>query len=186
GRGGQGGPGWRAARDAPASALTSLDGFLREFPDTPHRAEVRELAQTLKDELNARRFAQDRQFVADLIRSESLPNVALADQIERARGFLAEHADSPSRIEVQHRLDAYLKRQDENDIEKARDYSRRYPGQFAARIERYQEYLKAHQAGGRYLSEAIEAKDRVLREWDTYAYRQAHDHLLAHPDDVAE
>src|SRR5262249_15095266 len=167
-------------------ALANLDGFLREFPDTPHRAEVLKLARTLKEELNARRFAQDRQFVDDLVRSESLPNVALADQIERARQFLAEHPDSPSRIEVQHRLDAYLLRLDENDIEKARDYSRRFPTQFATRIERYQEYLKRHQAGGRYLSEAIDAKDRILREWDTYAYRQAYDHLVAHPDDVAE
>jgi hypothetical protein len=175
-----------AAIDDPASALASLDGFLREFPDTPHRGEVLKLAQSLKDELNARRFAQDRQFVDDLVRSESLPSVALADQIERARQFLADHSDSPSRLEVQHRLDAYLKRLDENDIEKARDYSRRFPSHFATRIERYQEYLKGHQAGGHYLSEAIEAKDRILREWDTYAYRQAYDHLVAHPDDVVE
>ena len=32
----------------------------------------------------------------------------------------------------------------------------------------------------------MEAKDRILREWDTSAYRQAYDHLIAHPDDVAE
>ena len=32
----------------------------------------------------------------------------------------------------------------------------------------------------------MEAKDRILREWDVYAYRQAYDHLVAHPDDVAE
>src|SRR5262249_10758891 len=139
-----------------------------------------------KDELNARRFALDRQFVDDLVRSESLPNVSLAEQVERARQFLAEHPDSPSRVEVQRRLDGYLKRLDEGDIEKARDYSRQFPAPFAARIERYQEYLKAHQAGGRFLSEAIEAKDRILREWDLSAYRQAYDHLVAHPDDVAE
>src|SRR5262249_13439493 len=29
-------------------------------------------------------------------------------------------------------------------------------------------------------------KDRILREWDLFAYRQAYDHLVAHPDDVAE
>src|SRR5205823_5187099 len=160
-----------AAIDDPATALASLDGFLREFPDTPRRTEALELARALKDELNARRFAQDRQFVDDLIRSESLPNVSLADQVERARQFLAEHPDSPSRVEVRRRLDEYLKRLDESDIEKARDYSRRFPVHFAARIERYQEYLKAHQAGGRFISEAIEAKDRILREWDAYAYR---------------
>ena len=71
-------------------------------------------------------------------------------------------------------------------MEKARDYSRQFPSQFAARIERFQEYLKAHHAGGRFISEAMEAKDRILREWDLSAYRQAYDHLVAHPDDVAE
>ena len=91
-----------------------------------------------------------------------------------------------SRPEVQRRLESYLQRLDEHDIEQARDYSRQYPTQFATRIERYQDYLKAHQTGGRFISEAIEAKDRILREWDAYAYRQAYDHAVAHPDDVAE
>ncbi len=175
-----------AAIDDPAIGLASIDAFLREFPETPHRAEALKLAQSLQEERNAKRFALDRQFVDDLVRSESLPNVSLADQIERARQFLAEHSDSPSRVEVQRRLDAYLKRQDESDIARARDYSRQFPSHFAARIERYQEYLKAHQAGGRFLSEAMEAKDRILREWDLSSYRQAYDHLIAHPDDVAE
>ena len=79
-----------------------------------------------------------------------------------------------------------MARLDERDIERARLYSRQYPNHFATRIERFQDYLKAHQAGGRFISEATEAKDRVLREWDTYTYRQAYDHLVAHPDDVAE
>ena len=77
------------------------------------------------------------------------------------------------------------KRLDEHDIDQARDYSRQNPTQFATRIERFQEYLKDHQTGGRFISEAIEAKDQILREWDTYAYRQAYDHGVAHPDDVA-
>jgi hypothetical protein len=175
-----------SAMDDPAIALTAIDGFLREFPDTPRRAEALKLALVLKNELDAKRFAQDRQFVDDLVRSESLPNVTLAEQVEHARVFLKEHPDSPHRPEVQRRLESYLQRLDEADIDKAREYSRRFPSQFAGRIERYQDYLKAHQAGGRFISEAIEAKDRVLREWDTYSYRQAYDHLIAHPNDVAE
>src|SRR5262249_42848378 len=54
------------------------------------------------------------------------------------------------------------------------------------RIERYEDYLKSHQSGGQFLSEAIESKDRILREWDAYAYRQAYDHAVAHPDDVQQ
>jgi hypothetical protein len=165
-----------AAIDDPAAALAAIDSFLREFPDTPRRPDALNLAQALKQELDTRRFAQDRRFVEDLVRSE----------IERSREFLAEHADSPARAEVEGRLGEYLKRLDEQDIDRARDYSRQYPSHFAARIERYREYIKAHQSGGRFLSEAIEAKDRILGEWDVYAYRQAYDHLIAHPDDVAE
>jgi hypothetical protein len=175
-----------AAIDDPAAALATIDAFLREFPETPRRQDALKLAQALRQELNTRRFAQDRQFVEDLSRSESLPGVALADLIERARQFLAEHADSPSRAEVQRRLDGYLRRLDEQDIARAREYSRQFPSRYAARIDRYQEYIKAHQSGGRFLSEAIEAKERILGEWDAYAYRQAYDHLAAHPDDVVE
>ena len=174
------------AIDDPATPLATIDAFLREYPETPHRADALTLARSLKNELNARRIARERQGLDDLIRSESLPNVTLSDQIERARRFLTDHPDSPVRPEVQIRLDEYLKKLDERDIERARDYSRQNSTQFATRIERYQDYLKAHQAGGRYISEAIEAKDRILREWDSYAYRQAYDHSVAHPDDVAE
>jgi hypothetical protein len=175
-----------AADDDPQAPLAAIDRFLREYPETPHRAEALRLARPLKTELVARRSALERQFLDDMIRSESLPGVSLTDQIERARQFLADHPDSPVRTAVQHRLDDYLKRLDEHDIEQARDYSRRFPTQFATRIERYQEYLKAHQAGGYYISEAMEAKDRILREWDSYAYRQAYDYATAHADDVAE
>ncbi len=166
-----------ASVDDPAIGLAAIDGFLREFPDSPKRPDALTIAQELKQSLHARRFAQDQQFVDDLVRSEAMPGMSLEDLIERARQFLADHAESPARDAVKLRLDDYLRRLDEQDIAKARDYSRQYPSRFAARIERYQDYLKAHQTGGRYLSEAIEARDRILGEWDVYAYRQAFDHL---------
>jgi GTPase SAR1 family protein len=175
-----------AAADDPEIPLAALDKFLREYPETPHRAEALRLARPFQNELAARRTAQERQALDDLIRSESLPNASLTELIERARQFLADHADSPVRAAVQHRLDEYLKRADQRDIEQARDFSRRYPTQFATRIEHYQDYLKAHEAGGYFISEAMEAKDRILREWDDYAYRQAFDYAAAHGDDVAE
>ena len=175
-----------AAIDNPEKPLAQLDGFLREFPDTPRRTEVLALARTLKNEVTARRTALERTIIDDLIRSETLPNASLADLIEKARQFLADHPESTFRGEVQVRLDDYIRKLDERDIERARDYSRRYPTHFVMRIERYQDYLKGHQAGGQFLSEATEAKDKILREWDTYAYRQAYDHAQAHPDDLAE
>jgi hypothetical protein len=175
-----------SAVDDPASALAAIDAFLRDYPETPRRAQALTLAGSLKDELTKRRTSQERQFVDDLIRSESLPGVALADQVERARAFLADHPDSPIRPDVEHRLETYLQKLDVIEIDQARDYSRQNPTRFAARIERYQDYLKAHQAGGRFVSEAFEAKDRILSEWDAYGYRQAYDHAISHPEDVAQ
>jgi hypothetical protein len=175
-----------AALDDPGAPLSSIDRFLRDYPETSHRAEAIALARSLKSDLAQRRTIAERQFVDELIRSESLPTVSLADQIDRARRFLAEHPDTSVREELETRLEMYVHRLDDHDIERAREYSRQNPTRFAARIERYQEYLKAHQAGGRYISEAMESKDRVLREWDSYAYRQAYDHSIAHADDVAE
>ncbi len=47
--------------------------------------------------------------------------------------------------------------------------------------------MKAHQAGGRYHQRGrSRPRTSILREWDAYAYRQAYDHAIAHPDDVAE
>ena len=175
-----------SASDDPERPLAQLDAFLREFPDTPRRAEVLALAAPLKNELTVRRTAVERKLVDDLIRCEALPNASFAELIDKARQFLAEHPDSPHRSEVQLRLDDYVHKIDDRDIERARDYSRRYPTSFATRIERFQDYLKSHQAGGQFISEAIEARDRIFREWDSYAYRQAYDHSLAHPDDVSE
>jgi len=163
-----------------------LDRFLREFPETPRRTEVLALARSLKNEVTARKAAVERRLVDELVRSESLPGASYTELIERARQFLADHPDSNFRGEVQGRIDDYVRKLDERDIERAREYSRRQPSNFAARIERFQDYLKGHQAGGQYLSEAMEARDRILREWDIHAYRQAYDHWVAHPDDPAE
>jgi GTPase SAR1 family protein len=176
----------RTPGDDPEAPLAEVRSFLKECPDTPHRAEALALVDTLKAEAASRRSALERRFVDDLDRAEGLPHAELRDLIDRARQFLDEHPQSDWRPEVERKLEGYVRALDERDIDRARQYSRQYPTNFATRIERYQDYLRAHQTGGRFISEATEAKDRVLREWDTYAYRLAYDHLAAHPDDVAE
>lgn len=184
---------WSAVRgealsqgDEPEKPLAALRAFLREFPTTPHRAEALALVNTLKGQVTARESAIERRFLDDLARAEGLPGADFRDLIDRAQQFLVEHPQSEWRGDVEQRLDDYVARLDERDIERARLYSRQYPTNFATRIERFQDYLRAHQAGGRYISEATEARDRILREWDTYTYRLAYDHLQAHPDDVGE
>jgi hypothetical protein len=172
--------------DDPEPALQVVRGFLREFPDTSHRDEATALVDGLKKKADARRSERDRRFLEDLSRAESLPNAELPDLIDRARQFLADNPQSARRGEVENRLEGYVRTLDTRDIERARLYSAQNPRNFSARIERYQDYLRRHQTGGRYVSEATEAKDRVLREWDAYTYRLAYEHLMSHPDDVAE
>jgi hypothetical protein len=186
---------WKAARaeatalapgDDAGPPLATLRTFLKEFPDTSRRAEAITLLNTLKAQESARRSAEERRFVDELDRTERLPSADLHDLIDRAQRFLAGHPESDWRRDVESRLEGYARALDERDMERAREYSRQYPTNFATRIERYQDYLRAHQTGGRFISEATEAKDGVLRAWDTYAYRLAYDHLTAHPDDIAE
>ena len=97
-----------AAIDDPAAPLATIDAFLRAYPDTPRRAEALALARSLKNELATKQAAAERRIVDDLIHSESLPNVSLTDQIERARQFLTDHPESPVRPEVERRLESYL------------------------------------------------------------------------------
>ena len=167
-------------------AIAIVRGFLKEFPDTPRRAEAVALLNTLKLQEGSRKSERERRIVDDLIRAEGLPNAELRDLIDRAQQFLADHPESSLRPEVEQKLSGYVKSLDTRDIDRARQYSKQYPTNFPTRIERFQDYLRGHQTGGLYISEAVEAKDKILREWDTYTYRLAYDHLIAHPDDVAE
>ncbi len=173
------------ALEDPAFGLEALDEFLREFPESTRRPAALAIASELKAHLKARAHQTEKRVVDDLIRAESSPGVATTDLIARAQRFLDEHPESPERGLVEERLARYLERQDTADIERARAFSRQSPDQYAARIERYGEYLKAHQTGGRHISEAMEARDRILAEWDSRSYRNAHDHAQANPDDFA-
>ena len=175
-----------ASADEPDVPLSAVKKFLREFPDSAHRAEADALLVSLRGRVDSRIAGRERQVLDDLVRSGNLPNANLPDLIEQARQFLVEHPESRFRPEAERLLDDHVKALDDRDIEKAREFSRRSPTEFAKRIDRYGEYLKAHAKGGRYISEATEAKDRILRAWDTDTYRRAYDHLAAHPNDVGE
>ena len=80
-----------AAFDDPAAPLSDHRRIFREYPETPRRVKALALPPSLKDDLARLRTVVERQFVDDLVRSESLPTVSLDDQIERARQFLADH-----------------------------------------------------------------------------------------------
>ena len=172
--------------DEPDAPLLAVKRFLREFPNSGHRAEADALLGSLRSKVDSKVAGRERQVLDDLGRSMNLPNANYPDLIEQARQFLVEHPESRFRPEAERLLDDLVKTLDDRDIEKAREFSRRSPTEFAKRIDRYNDYLKAHAKGGRSISEAIEAKDKILRAWDKDTYRRAYDHLAAHPDDVGE
>jgi GTPase SAR1 family protein len=175
-----------AGADEPDAPLQVVKKFLREFPDSPHRTEADALLGSLRARVDSRVAGRERQVLDDLVRSSNLPNANYPDLIEQTRQFLVEHPQSRFRPEADRLLDDLVKALDDRDIDKAREFSRRSPTDFARRIDRFGEYLKAHAKGGRYISEAIEAKDKILRAWDLDTYRRAYDHLVAHPNDVGE
>ena len=175
-----------ASSDVPDVPLQTVRVFLHDYPDSQHRAEADALLMSLRTRVESKLAGRERQVVDDLARSAKLPGANLLDLIEQARQFGIEHPDSRFRPEVDQLLDGFVKTLDDRDIEKARDFSKRNPTEFARRIDRYNDYLQAHKNGGLFISEATEAKDRILRGWDTDTYRRAYDHLAAHPNDIAE
>ncbi len=175
-----------ASADEPDVPLRAVRGFLHEYPDSAHRAEADALMVSLRGRVEGRIAGRERLAIDDLVRSSNLPNANFSDLIDQARQFLAEHPESRYRPEVERLLDDFVRTVDLRDIEKAREFSRRNPADFARRIDRFGDYLKAHANGGRHISEATEAKDKILRAWDDDTYRRAYDHLAAHPNDIAE
>jgi GTPase SAR1 family protein len=175
-----------ASVDQPEKVLDAVRTYLRDFPDSSRKREAEALFQTSKAKIQERQSAIERRMVDDLIRAAELPNADLTALIEQARQFLNDYPESVYRPEVEKLVSRFSHTADERDIEQARQYSRQFPQQYQARIDRYQAYLKGHASGGHYIREATEAKERILREWDSDTYRLAYEHSQAHSDDVSQ
>jgi hypothetical protein len=172
------------AIDKPDEYLASLRAFLREFPETSHRAEAVALIGVIQKRVETRRDHDDRQAVDSLVRKAGQSGASLRDLIDGAETFLNDRPDSRYRSEVQELAAEFVRRLDEADIQKPRQLSKDQPTNFAARRQRYQEYLRNHVSGGRFVGEAQAAIEAIDRERDDYLYRLAYDHFTAHPDDV--
>lgn len=174
------------ADERPDAQLAALRGFVEEFDWTPHRDEVARLAESLRKQVDERTQKRHADTIEALRRAAGRPSADLRDLIDQAERFLAQNPDSPLRADTLALQDDLARNLDKQDFGKARDFDAdpTHATAFQARIDRYQRYLNAHKSGGRYLNEAIEARDRLLRQWDDHSYRIAHDHYLAHPNDV--
>ncbi|MDB5351380.1 MAG: hypothetical protein JWN86_2627, partial [Planctomycetota bacterium] len=172
------------AIEKPEEFLSRLRAFLRDYPNTPHKDQAVSLVKDLQKRVETRIDLNDRQIVDALARKAGLPGASLRDLIDQAESFLTDRPESRYRGDVQEMAADFAKRLDEADIAKAREADRNTPSNFAVRRQRYKDYLQNHVTGGRFLGEATAAIDAIDRERDTYQYRQAYDHYLAHPDDV--
>jgi len=173
-----------ASADRPDAVDLALRGFLREFPETTKAAEAQSLLTANRARVAERQSTLERRAIDDLARSATLPDADYPDLIDQARSFLKEHPESIHRAEVERLLAGFVKTLDDRRFERARAFSREFPALYQARVEKYQDYLKAHEGGGLHTSEAREARDRVVRDWDDDTYRVASDLYNAHPDDV--
>ena len=97
---------------------------------------------------------------------------------------MADRPESPYRPEIQTLIDEWVHALDDREFGRAVEFDRAHPTNFAARLERYREYLESHENGGRHIAEARSALDRIEADQDAYLYRQAYDQYVAHPDDV--
>jgi hypothetical protein len=159
---------------------------MRQFPDTVHRDEATGQIVKLADQMAKAASDRDRRRVENLSIAARIPKADLQDVLRQARLFMDQNPDTDLRQELEALIADVTGKIDERDIEAARDYSRKYPTNFSTRLERYQDYLKTHANGGKYVSEAMEAKTRIMQDWDTHAYRQAYEHLIDHPEDISE
>ncbi len=175
-------------QDPPATLLERIAAFLQVHPDSPRRPEALRWNRDLLEQVRAERVAGQRRRLEAITREADDPDSDLSDLIARLNAFL-ESQDDPDpevRADALQLRDDYRQQRDLRDIQRARDYSQAHPRRFANRLARYQDYLEAHNEGGLYVGEALEARTQILQQWDDDDYRRAYDHWLAHRDDLAE
>ena len=172
------------AIEKPEDYLSKLRAFLRDYPETPHKDRAVALVKDIQHRVELRKDLDDRQVIDAMTRKAALPGASLRDLIDAAEAFLSERPESRYRGEVQELASDFARRLDEADIARAREADRAERTNFAVRRQRYQDYLKNHVTGGRFLGQARDALAAIDRERDIYLYRQAYDYAVAHPEDV--
>lgn len=170
--------------DDPEGRIAAYHAFLREFPESAKVSEAQAKVVEYRAVLAERLDRDERAQVDALARELSLPDADLAGLIERARAFLDTKPETRHATEVGDLIAAATRRIDEADIQEARDFSRKFPTNFATRRRYFEDYLKVHRDGGQFVREALDSLDRIDRERDLYAYRKAYDYAITHPNDI--
>jgi hypothetical protein len=187
----------RQARDPDADPETVWAEFLRfrdRFPEYDLDAEGALLRQRIKaasdrqreQREQAERIERERQgllAVRQLVLAERKGD--LVELVGLAGKLAREHARTTAEAELLRRQKVYLARLDERDFEAARDYSRRNPGNYFTRRQRYQQYLDRHPSGAS-AAQARKALSAIVGDWDRHDYRLIRERYLDKPGELKD
>ncbi len=157
--------------------------FRDDFPERNIDGAVQEFRDTLKARRDAEHERESQRAFEELLHQES--RTELAGQITRAEQFLSKYDDTRSAEDVRKRVQAYLRRQEEQAIESARSYSAKNPFNFQTRLESYQKYLQRYPKGA-FATEAREAIRGIGRDWDRHDFRKVRDHYQENPGELKD
>jgi hypothetical protein len=167
----------------PENVWVLFKRFQTDFPDQDVAGPVQDFRDTLRQRRDAERARRAQDACDELVRAEA--KAELPEQLARAEKYLKEYGDSAPAAEVRRRIDGYLARLDERDVEAARAYSAKQPFNYHTRREHYQKYLEKHPSGA-YVSEAKLALANIEAEWDKADFRAVCDHYRSKPAEIKD
>jgi len=176
----------RAANDSdadPEKVYALFKAVEADYPEADLNAGLQDFRDLLKQRRDAERERRADRAFQDLAAAESTED--LPAMVVRAKTFLADHAGTRRAGEVSTRLDQYLTRLDERDIEGARTYRARQPLNFHTQRENFLRYLEKHPDGA-FASEARLALQAIELEWDKHDYKAVRDLFTSKPGAVKD
>jgi len=176
----------RQAADGEADPETVWQEFRRfqeEYPEYNLDETMQAFGTGLQQRRQAERERRAREGLGELTRLET--RSGLPELLQKAERLLQEHAGTSQVPEIRRRLEFYLRRLDERDIETARAYSARQPFNFHSRREHFLRYLEHHPAGA-FVKEATTALPAIDIEWDRHDFRAVRDLFQSKPGELKE
>jgi hypothetical protein len=174
----------RDMRDADANLTQVWERLQRvrdDFPEHKIDDELVAYSATVKSRLLEQRERLAEEAYQRLLQRESQDDNQT--RVRSAEQFLTEHANTSHVPAIRHRLEGYLRAEEERAMLAVRRYSAENPFHFYSRQEQYRAYLQRFPTG-QYASEARSAVAAIETDWDRYDFRKIRDHLQEKPGEL--